>query len=71
MMYSDYSNLPKLCPRLTALNSIEDARTKRGLSDIGYKLRKIAKTLCPCSVSYTCFEHPFTILTLTVEIGAL
>ncbi len=26
----------------------EDARTKRGSSHIGCKLRKIAKTLCPC-----------------------
>ncbi len=59
---------------------IEDARTKRESSHIGCKLRKMARTLCACvhtnavssSVSYTCFEHLFTMkLTQTLVIGAL
>ncbi len=38
---------------------IEDARTKRGSSHIGCKLRKMAKTLCPClyfTHSYCVFQ---------------
>ncbi len=50
--------------------TIEDARTKRGSSHIGCKMRKwqkhyvLAYTLhnraVSTSVSYTCFEHPLT-----------
>ena len=39
---------------------IEDARTKRGSGHIGCKLRKIAKTLCPCLY--------FTMLCLQVSL---